>query len=255
MAINKRAKEEEVVEDVAVEQDDAGLFETEEDETVVASVSKPKAKKAQPVATQDDTPETPEAAAQGSALVSSPQSVGITEEELEDLEIGFGACPVISLNTVFSCSEDVEDIESGFSCIILNHKARYLYRTNEAVQKDVSVFYTYDNPAKSKLGDPSRVTTSGDQYDDILAEWREEGRGGSFKKYLEVTAIIQGGELDGKICILSISPASIGRYTMYITGDLAMKGLNYKQVVTKVSPGGTVKTATPFKPWNFELGQ
>lgn len=190
------------------------------------------------------------AAAQTRAVATSAQAPlidgGLSEEEMEDLEFGFGTFPIITLNGEFECADDTIDVEGGFDCVIQSYKARYIYRVDED-----HFFYTYDNPKKSNPN--ARLTTTGEPFDGILKEWSEDNLKHEIKKYLEVVVLMKGAN-EGKICLLSVSPTSVGRFSGYVAMELKqLKSLHYTQVITHCSPAAKVKSAYAFRPWKFEL--
>lgn len=173
---------------------------------------------------------------------------GLSDEEMEDLEFGFGTFPIITLNGEFECADDTIEVEGGFECVILSYKARYIYRCDEE-----NFFYTYYNAKRDAGKDDLRVTTSGESMDDKLAEWGEEELKHEIKKYLEVVVLMKGAN-EGKICLLSVSPTSVGRFSGYVAMELhQLKGLHYSEVITRCSLGAKINSKYAFKPWHFEF--
>lgn len=194
---------------------------------------------------QETANEIVKGASKSVATTGSRESV-LSEEEMSDLDFGFGAFPTVTLDKgEFECSDGDVQLGNEFDCKIVQYKAKYFYRSY-VDQDDVEFFYSFDK----------EVDTQGEQVADRIAEWNKEGRPPhTVKKYLEVTAILHGGDHDGTIVLLSVSPSSVARFSGYVAGELnAARGLHYKRVVTTVGVGAKItKAKFPFRPWAFSF--
>lgn len=171
---------------------------------------------------------------------------GLSADEDDDLEIGFGSFPIITLNKVFECKGADFDIDDSFDCVLQGFRAKYIYKVD-----DENFFYSY---CSGKPNDRNpRLTAKGDPLDAALQEWEDEGLKYSVHKYLEVTAILHGGDVDGTVVLLSISPSSVTRFSGYVKVTVPMTGNTFKQVVTRASKGALIPGKFPFKPWNFAV--
>jgi len=169
----------------------------------------------------------------------------LSAEETADLEMGFGAFPIISLDKGEFIDTEGKDYGDEFYCRMMKYRAKYFYKS-EVDKDDVEFFYTYDK----------ENTVGGESVDELLEEWEESGRPrANIKKYLEVTAQLFEGDEPSGLVILSIAPTSVARFSGYVMGELnAARGLRYDQVITKVSAGERItKDKYNWKPWKFEL--
>lgn len=165
-------------------------------------------------------------------------------EGFDGLEVGFYSYTTIKLpgEGVFQTAEDVE-LGKELFVNLLGSKPKWAY-TNKVDEDKVK--FSYDQ----------QTTTDGDSLQEIFNEWKaEDDAGYTVKKYLDVTAMVVDGDLEGQIVILSVSPSGVAKFTGYM-GQLTYKGLDAKQEITRVYVGPKVtKAKQPFYPWAFELYQ
>ena len=131
-------------------------------------------------------------------------------------------------------------MEKEFEAVLLKAKAKYFYKCADE-SNPVPFFYTYDNVE----------TTNGEPVSDIIDMWHASGtKMQPASKYLEV--LVRLVESD-QFAMLSISPKSIGRYTKYVSLDLAhAKKKAPQDVVTMIKVGPRIESKFPFRPWDFE---
>jgi len=189
---------------------------------------------------------------QATAMAHSTGSVNtgslekqLAEDGFEGMEVGFHSFMTVRLPTdgIFATQED-EEIGKEFDVYLLASKAKYLFANGDDDKDDEHVLYTYD-----KI-----TSTSGDDVQATLDEWKAEGINISEKKYLDVQAEFAEGEFEGELAMLSISPASVQKLTGYM-GKLRRRGINPRETVTQVFAADKVKTKAgqQFYPWGFRL--
>jgi hypothetical protein len=177
-------------------------------------------------------------------------TVAAESEGFEGLELGFGSFPIITLkDDSFRISgEKNSEVDGGFDVVLMGSKEKHLYRaTNpENTKDDALIEYSYD-----------QVTTlGGDSVESVLAEWDRKHLSVTVKKYVEVTAQMVGGELDGQFFLLSISPASRSRLAGFYVEVKMREKRKLNEVVTRCSMGPKIGSgSTAFYPWDFKVNR
>lgn len=162
---------------------------------------------------------------------------------MEGLELSFGSIPLIKLDKgEFICSEFA--LEDSFEAVLLSAKAKFFYKCADE-SAAIPFFYTYDHVE----------TTNGEAVSDILDMWQQaDMKSSPPSKYLEV--LVKMVEQGNEFAMLSVSPKSIGRYTKYVSLDLAHgRKKNPQDVVTNVKVGPRIESRFPFRPWDFEYAR
>lgn len=179
----------------------------------------------------------PAAAPSRSFLQASAQDDGFSA--LDD-QIGFGSFPIVKLDGSDFIVEKSEYEE--LNVVLHSARAKYLYK---AGPKDADpIFYSYD-----KIKD-----TSGASVESRLKEWKAEGFSNPTESmYMECAAtVLSEGAHQGRIVLLSVAPSSVKRLGGY-RAELAIKGKQLSQVITRVFPGDKITTVSKktYNPWNF----
>ena len=169
----------------------------------------------------------------------------LSAEEQADLEFGFGAMPIVTLDKGEFVCEDLEEFDSHFLCNILEYRAKYLYATVVGQDEEGECAYSYDQV----------TTTKGESVASVLKEWEDDGEKWQMKKYMDVVVTIEDGDNAGQPVILSVSPMSVAKFSSYVGILLAkINRVHYKNVVTKVAIGKkNSKGKHDYKPWTFAL--
>lgn len=186
-------------------------------------------------------------AAQTQAMATAVQTGNMKQQlaaqGFEGLNFGFGSFPIITLqNTGRFESSEGGDMGTEFTCILLGSKEKWIFK-NDAKGAAEDFCYSYDGV----------YATSGELVDDIIKGWEANGFKHEKKPYLDVQAtLVTDDEDDGALVLLSIPKTSINRFSGYVA-MLAARGLEAKEVVTKISLGDKVtKVPHPFHPWKFQ---
>ena len=158
---------------------------------------------------------------------------------------GFGAYPIISLKNsgVFRTS-DGWDLPDPFYAVILGSRKKFIYKNGLPDEDpDSSFFYTYDD----------KFSMSGESVEGILQTWGQKGWMPNKKPYLDVALRIVGGEHDGEAAILSVSKASISRFSAHWDNMMA-DGRPFSEIVTKIGKAPLVKVNRfEFYPISFSI--
>jgi hypothetical protein len=230
---------------------DTAVAETVAEKTVAPEVKEVAAEKVEPEAKEADAPKTA-LANTSTASKGVAKSTGVSggfvdkmaSEGFGGLEVGYHSFTNIKLDKgVFETSEGVELEGKSFQANLMESKPRWAYLDSK--ERDATCVFTLDKV----------VTTDGTPLADILAEWKSFEKPVIEKKYLDLTAEVISGELEGHIVIMSISPSSIARLTGYM-GRLAYANINPREVTTEVCVGKKVTlkgSGDTFYPWDFKL--
>lgn len=165
----------------------------------------------------------------------------MAEQGFEGLEVGFYSYTTIKLATEgrFETADGVE-LGKSLKLQLMESKRKFVYGSTE--DENVAEF-SYDRVHNTK----------GEALAPKFKEWEDEGGKVVEKKYLDVTAAVLEGELEGEIVILSVSPSGVAKFTGYV-GKLNYAKLNLREVVTECFVGPKVTgVAKPFYPWAFRL--
>lgn len=173
-------------------------------------------------------------------------AVRLSDDDLSQLDLtGYGVFPTVTLDKgEFECDSELE-FDKEFDCVIQQFQEKFFY-SSKVSDSDHEFFYTLDKD----------VTTSGESIDEVTQQWKEEGRPAhTIKKYLQVLVQIVGGDNDGRLVLLSISPSSVAKFSGYVAGELAaVRRVHYKHAVTTVRVGEKItKAKFPFRPWAFSF--
>lgn len=192
------------------------------------------------------------AAPQAAGLPSTSLAAALGDDGFDDLNesIGFGSFPMVKLDKS-SYEADGKDLGDSFNCVLLNARKKYLVKAFKG--DDAPMVYTYTDP----LTDPNAMDMSGTLVSAKLAEWRAQGHDTpEIKQYMEVTARMAGGAMDGTIVLLSIPPASVSRLAGHRAAVMINHGKQLSQVVTRCGLGPKIKTGnTTFFPWDFSVAK
>jgi hypothetical protein len=175
----------------------------------------------------------------------------LSEEELAELDLGFGAFPLIVLDKgEFVCKTKDMDIEQGFDFRILGFKAKFCFKVkasdDEIKAKGIepSLYYSYSvNAPKEEQ-----------ELKDIIEYWSELGFKYETLKYFEVRAqmVAPGQDYDGEYVLLSIPPTSRGTFSGYIASVVGKFRKRYDEVITHAGTGKKIEVGrNSWKPWDF----
>lgn len=165
----------------------------------------------------------------------------MADQGFEGLEVGFYSYTSIKLATEgrFETAEGVE-LGKTLKVQLMESKRKFVFNNKE---DENQAEFSYDRVHNTK----------GELLAPILKEWEDEGGKVIEKKYLDVTAAVIEGELEGEIVILSVSPSGVAKFTGYV-GKLNYAGKDLRDVITECYVGAKVTTAAkPFYPWAFRL--
>lgn len=162
----------------------------------------------------------------------------------EDMEIGFGSFPIVTLKETTFNTSDGDTLGQTFVCIMHHRRKKLFYKCRDDNDAE-EMFYSYDGV----------TTATGKVVAEIIAEWAAKGWTQPLQKeYSEVTAQLvdlQKKEL-GNVVLLSIPNNSNPRLAGYRT-TVVLKGLKLNQVITQIYPGQRVTSGKkPFYPWAFK---
>jgi hypothetical protein len=182
----------------------------------------------------------------------------LSPEEMEGLELGFGSFPIVTLDgKEFDCKGQNWTLGDSFTGRIFSYRPKYLAKVRadkDAIKElgiDPVIVYTYDDFRK----DPGALDTNGVPIADRVAYWKGKGKGYEFDKYMEVNfeMIDPGQPWDGVLVQLSVSKASVPKFSAYVMAALAgQQKKRYDAVITKVHKGDRITVGTDvFRPWAF----
>ena len=183
---------------------------------------------------------------QANPLAGIQQSGQIAESDgFEDMEIGFGSFPIVTLKETTFNTSDGDNLGTTFACVMHHRRKKMLFKCRD------------DNDAEEMVYSYDGVNTSGGKpLAGIFAEWAAKGWTEPFpKEYSEVTAQLVDltkGEL-GNVVLLSIPKSSNARLIGYRT-TVRLKGMQLNEVITQIYPGQRVTSGAkkPFYPWAFK---
>ena len=174
-------------------------------------------------------------------------SGGVPLDVLDELD--YTTVPVIRLDgedfKVKNANWRINDPDKGFTCILLTARSNYLYKCSDE-KHAIPFVYSQD----------SKTTSQGEEVEDIIAMWKEDGCSYTVKEYAEpiVKMVGEGEPYDKQFAQLSISPTSVKPFKAYI--NLALKAAEGKepwQVVTRIHRSAqTVGRQYPYHKWEFE---
>ena len=164
------------------------------------------------------------------------------------LELGFGVFPMISLDKGEFKVGDEEIGKVAFNFVPLLSKPKFAYRLTMVPDKDQDAIFADSD--RAHLDPDSPVSAR-------IVEWKEKHPGSSFevKTYQDVFAFISEfadkPELQGQICILSVAPTSVRRYTREC---ITVKGKGYAphECVFNAFVGAKVRGDNDYYPWEFK---
>lgn len=152
---------------------------------------------------------------------------------------------------IFIIGQDEQQLGKSFDCVVQRSVNKYVVRQHEG--EDADMFYSYD---------PSgRVNTDGEDMAEKFKEWRIDGYDKPvIKTYLEVMAILLDVDEDGNegerhrmMVSLSISPASVEKFSGFAAQQQYMKRLLPNQYITRCMVGDKIKgKSNSFYPWVFK---
>lgn len=182
----------------------------------------------------------------------------LTAEELEYLELGFGAFPLITLDgKEFDCKGQNWPLENSFTGRIISYRPKYLVKVRASKEESKAqgisptIVYTYDDFNK----DPHGLDTSGEKISARIEYWKSKQKGYEIDKYMEVNFEMMdpGKPWDGVLVQLSVSKGSVPRFSGYIAGVAAQRRLKYSSVLTRVEKGEFILTSDGerYRPWHF----
>lgn len=209
----------------------------------------PEAEKTE-AASESATSTSTEVATQSNTTTAmAPAGMGgsVHEEGFAEVDLGFGAFPMITLPGEGVFMLDDEDIGKEVNGQIMGSRLKFVYRNSD---DEDTVEFSYDEP--KKVPEEKRVNAAGHDLKPILDQWRAEGADVEMKTYLECPFMITEGDHEGEMAMLSIAPASVQKFEGYRV-QLNFRGKSVKDVVTTVYVGAKVtKAKKPFYPWAFK---
>lgn len=155
----------------------------------------------------------------------------------------YGVFPVISLDprsNQFKTTEN-ETLGPAFYAYLLSARPKFLYKTAlEDKDPRSELCYSFDQ----------RVTTTGQQVQDVVAKWARDGIGYHMKVYVDVIVKLCA---DNRLMVLQVPPTSNTRLTHHYA-TIAGNSLKMAEQVTLVTQGQEVtNTKFRFIPLDFKL--
>lgn len=252
MALKKPAAEAATTEEETVIEQEAEVVETSETSAAEATAEVEAEATAEPKATAAAAePESTAIATQtASTAVANSMGGSVHEEGFAEVELGFGAFPMVTLPAEGTFMINDEELGKEFDATLLGSRLKFVYRNSD---DDDAVEFSYDNP---KEVDEAKLTKAdGTLLKPTLDQWRAEGADVEVKRYLECPALIHGGDHEGEMVMLSVAPSSVQKFEGYRV-QLNFRGQSVKDVVTTIYVGAKVtKAKKPFYPWAFKLAK
>ena len=164
-------------------------------------------------------------------------------------DIGFGAIPLISLDDeVFKLAGQDTGFAKEFNFRVMDMaRKKICYRAAPVVNNSADVKFSYDQ----------HVFTDGSLVQDFVNKTNTDPRKVlEIREYLEIPVQVDDPTcaLNGKLCILSLAPQSIGRFVVFMAalGAAGVTKQTLGQVLIKASVGPKVtKAVQAFNPWEF----
>lgn len=233
---------------------DGQAEEVVETTTTEAATAEPETTQAEPetAAEPESEPETTAIATQNATTAVATTGLGgaVHEEGFADVELGFGAFPMVTLPAEGSFMMDDNELGKEFNATFMGSRLKFVYRNSD---DDDAVEFSYDDP--KTVPEEKRTKADGTPLKAVLDQWRAEGAEVEIKRYLECPVLIANGEHEGTMVMLSIAPASVMKFEGYRT-QLKFKKLSVKDVTTTVYVGNKVtKGSNKFYPWAFKLAK
>lgn len=181
-------------------------------------------------------------------VASSQFETSMAEQGFDGLTLGGMSFEQIRLpgEGQFLIGQEDQELGKEFDCVIQNTRSRYVVRQSN--EEEAEMFYSYD---------PKGLTDSeGNDMSEKLQEWREDGYDKPvIKRYIEAMAImVNAGERDGMMVMLSIPPASVQKFAGFIAQQQFMRKQLPSQYITRCVVGKKVKRdgGSSFFPWSFQ---
>lgn len=241
MAINRRAQEE------------VGTVDADIADAVVDVL--------EPVDSEVEIPQAPEATHHAVAVHQEAPAPAVTSERtgdvvsqladegFEGLEINFTSFDVIILEKSAFASASGKKVKEDFEVVLQKTRSKFLFSSLHADTDKTEAVYSYNEHADTQ--DPEVMAK--------IAAWKEQdGVGYTKKRYIEALAIMVDdkgtGELNNEMVLLQIPPASIGKISGHIVQG-RMKGYSSpSEYTTIVGVGPKVgEGQKAFYPWVFSI--
>ena len=210
-----------------------------------ASAPQAETEKAPPAPAEAQTKEV--ATTKPTSMITGDTATAISEladAGFDDLALGFGAFPMITLPGQMFESSEGHNLGAEFTCRIVRKDSKTLYKgVDPEDDEKENVVYSYDG----------EVTTNGEELTDVLKVWKDKGYKIERKNYFDVVVEVQSGPMEGKIAILSLPPTARTTFSGYIVGIKLQHNELPNKVVTKVHVGPKIQKAVkPYYPWAFD---
>lgn len=185
--------------------------------------------------------DTPAASSGNSSLAA------FAEAGFEDLDLGFGAFPIISLKNDGKFEDNEGNVyDEEFLGIVEGTVKKYIMGNTKCEKKEEVVFYSYD-----KIN-----ATNGQSLAEIREGWAEQGWGFDLKHYTEarISIVDEEGEI-GNMALLSIPPNSRTRFSGFQMQNFRRHQLMPNQYVTRFEVGNKIQGDYEYFPWKFSFVQ
>jgi hypothetical protein len=205
-----------------------------------------------PEAVQDSAePEAEEEAAKtGSAFPAVAGDVvdplaALAAMGFDDIELDWTSFPTVVIDDGVFSTQQAKDFSDILEFKIVDKRHQYLFAGQKLKDGrevgDPELVYSADG----------KITNNGEDLNETLSEWKEQGFTVNKTKYIIVTVMMDNTQYAGQMIQLQIPPTSRGVFNGHLV-NMALKGFNPKEATTTAVVGEEVGSGVrTFSPWNF----